>query len=87
MPVLLMFNFREFQIYQQYTRSYNNIFSVLTAMGGSWTSLSGIGLLITMFFSYNLMMASLIRKLYFFNAKYPGELTKEKKKTDPVETN
>jgi hypothetical protein len=52
-------------------------------MGGTWTSLVGVGALITMFFSYNLMMASLIRKLYFFNARFPGELAKTKK---PKET-
>jgi len=48
-------------------------------MGGTWTSLTGVGALITTVFSYNLLMASLIRSLYFFNAKYPGELEKKKK--------
>jgi hypothetical protein len=46
-------------------------------MGGTWTSLSGLGGLFTMLFSYNLLMSSLINKLYFFNAKFPEERKKK----------
>jgi hypothetical protein len=48
----------------------------MISVGGTWTSLSAIGLVFTLLFSYNLMMSSLIRKLYYFNAKFPGELKK-----------
>ena len=34
----------------------------------------------TLLFSYNLMMSSLIRSMYFFKAQFPSELKKDKKK-------
>ena len=52
----------------------------MISVGGTWTSLSAIGLVFTLLFSYNLMMSSLIRKLYYFNAKFPGEIKKKKTK-------
>ena len=33
----------------------------------------------TLLFSYNLMMSSLIRSMYFFKAQFPSELKKDKK--------
>ena len=49
-------------------------------VGGTWTSLSAIGYAFTLLFSYNLQMSSLIRKLYYFEARYPGEVKKKKEK-------
>jgi len=42
------------------------------------------GYLFTMTFSYNLMMSSIIRKLYAFNARFASEITKKKKKKDQI---
>lgn len=80
---LLEYQFREYPIYSKYSRTYVSIFDVMISVGGTWTSLSAIGLVFTLLFSYNLMMSSLIRKLYYFNAKYPGELKKKEKKEKP----
>jgi len=51
---------------------------LLTTVGGLWTSLNGVGIAFNALFSYNLMMSSIIGKMYNFNAKYPEE-RKEKK--------
>ena len=51
-------------------------------MGGTWTSLYGVGVIFTMLFSYNLLMSSLINKLYFFNAKFPEERKKKHKEVN-----
>lgn len=74
------FRFKESNVYIQYTRTYYNIFSLLSTVGGMWTSLSGIGLGFTTLFSYNLMMSSIINKMYNFKAKYPDENKENKKK-------
>lgn len=76
---MLEYRFVEYPIYAQYSRTYTNIFDVLISIGGTWTSLNAIGLSFNLLFSYNLMMSSLIRRLYYFRAKYPGELKKKKK--------
>jgi hypothetical protein len=47
-----------------------------------WSSLNLIGMIFTSLFSYNLMMSSLISKLYNFKAKYPEELPKKKEKKE-----
>jgi hypothetical protein len=44
-----------------------------------WTSLNGVGLGFNTLFSYNLMMSSIIGKMYNFKAKYPEEREKKKK--------
>jgi hypothetical protein len=47
--------------YVEYTRSMQTVLDVLGEVGGIFTSLSGIGLALTLAFSYNLMMASLMK--------------------------
>ena len=53
---------------------------MLTTVGGLWTSLNGVGLAFNTLFSYNLMMSSIIAKMYNFKAKYPEERKEKKKK-------
>jgi hypothetical protein len=77
---VMEFRFRESNVYVQYTRTYYNIFTLLTTVGGLWTSLNGVGLGFNTLFSYNLMMSSIIAKMYNFKAKYPEERNEKKKK-------
>lgn len=77
--IVMEYRFRENNIYISYTRTYYNIFTLLTTVGGMWTSLNGVGLGFNTLFSYNLMMSSIIGKMYNFNAKYPEEREKKKK--------
>jgi len=76
----LEYRFREYQLYTEYTRRYMNIWDIITELGGTWSGLNLVGLGFTLAFSYNLMMSSLIRQLYFFNARFPNEISKKKKK-------
>ena len=52
---------------------------MLSEIGGIFNSFYLVGLGFTLLFSYNLMMSSLIRSMYFFKAKFPSELKKDKK--------
>jgi hypothetical protein len=78
--IVMEFRFRESNVYIQYTRTYYNIFTLLTTVGGLWTSLNGVGLAFNTLFSYNLMMSSIIAKMYNFKAKFPEERKEKKKK-------
>jgi mannose/fructose/N-acetylgalactosamine-specific phosphotransferase system component IIC len=49
-------------------------------VGGIWNSVYLGGYVFTMMFSYNLMMSSIIGKLYSFNTKFASEKTKESQK-------
>ena len=53
---------------------------MLSEIGGIFNSFYLVGLGFTLLFSYNLMMSSLIRSMYFFKAQFPSELKKDKKK-------
>ena len=77
---LLEYRFLQNVIYTEYTRTKYNVFIVLAELGGIFNSLYLIGYAFTKSFSYNLMMSSLIRKLYLFNAKFPSEKKKQKSK-------
>ena len=79
---LLEYKFSEYPVYSKYSRTYVSIFDVMISVGGTWTSLNALGLAFTLLFSYNLMMSSLIRRLYYFKAKFPDELKKKKKNDD-----
>jgi hypothetical protein len=74
------YKFRENNNYITHTRIYYNIGTLLSTVGGLFTSLSGVGLLFNTLFSYNLMMSSIIGKLYNFTAKFPDEKDKKKDK-------
>lgn len=56
------------------------VIDVLTDIGGLFSSLSLIGRAFNMTFSYNLLISSLIRKLYHFKPKFEEEMQKKKKK-------
>ena len=77
--VYIEYIFREGNQYTIYTRHYYDVFSVLTVCGGIWSSLYLIGFGFTIAFSYNLLMSSLIRRLYNFNIKFRSEFIKKKK--------
>ena len=68
------YRFREGNLYSVYLRRYYDIFSVLSVCGGIYSSLFLIGFAFTIMFSYNLLMSSLIRKLYTFRVKFPQEM-------------
>ena len=69
-------------MYKEYTRKKWNLVDVLTELGGLFNTFFLAGFGFTIAFSYNLMMSSLIRQLYFFRAKFPSELEQEKKTFD-----
>ena len=60
-------------VFKQYKRSVYNIIDVLAVIGGLFGSLKVIGMSITKVLSYNLMLSSLINKLYHFKPKFDGE--------------
>ena len=53
---------------------------VTVYVGGLYSSVYLIGFAFTISFSYNLMLSSLIRKLYFFRGRFPEEKAKREKK-------
>ena len=63
-------------MYTEFKRTKFNILTVLYEVGGLFTSLNLIGFFFTISFSYNLMMSSLIRKLYWFEGRFKGETRK-----------
>ena len=67
-------------VYKQYTRNLTSVVDVLTDLGGMFSSLSLIGLAFNLTFSYNLLLSSLIRKLYHFRPRFPSEVKKKKGK-------
>jgi hypothetical protein len=74
---MLSYVFNEAVTYTEFTRSRYNLIDVLTEVGGIWNSVYLGGYVFTMMFSYNLMMSSIIGKLYSFNTKFASEKTKE----------
>ena len=75
---LVEYRFLQNIIYTKYTRTKYNLLNVLAELGGIFNSCYLIGHAFTISFSYNLMMSSLIRKLYLFNAKFESEKKKPK---------
>ena len=67
-------------VYRQYERTLYNIIDVLTDLGGMFSSLTLIGLAFNLTFSYNLLLSSLIRKLYHFKPRFDSEIKKKKQK-------
>ena len=64
----------------EFKRSRYNIIDVLSEVGSLYNSVYLGGYIFTMTFSYNLMMSSIIRKLYAFNARFASEIKEKKKK-------
>jgi len=78
---LLQYRFRESMLYIEYTRSYLKLSAVLSSLGGTYSSLYLIGYGFTVLFSYNLMLSSIIRQLYYFKPRFESEKpNKDKKK-------
>lgn len=63
-----------------FERRVTSIVDVLSFIGGIYKSLTILGFLFCAAFSYNLFMASLIRKLFHFKPKFPNESPKKKNK-------
>lgn len=53
---------------------------MLTNLGGLFSSFSVIGMSTGKVFGYNLMLSSMIRKLYHFKPRFEAEVKKKKKK-------
>ena len=65
--------------YKSYARTKMNFIAILTSVGALSSSFFIIGYGFTLMFSYNLMMSSLIRQLYWFKP-LGNELTAEEEK-------
>jgi len=63
-----------------YDRRLFSILDVFSQIGGIYNSLFTLGFLFCAAFSYRLMMASLIRKVFHFKPRFQRELKKPKKK-------
>ena len=74
--------FSKAHVFKQYERSVYNLLDVLTTLGGLFSALNVIGLMFTRIFSYNLLLSSIIRKLYHFKPKFESEIKVKKKKKD-----
>ena len=76
---VLEVKFKQNISYVVYQRTKYNLLGVLSELGGIFNSFYLIGFGFTLMFSYNLMMSSLIRKMYFFKARFDSEIKKKKK--------
>lgn len=76
--ILLNYEFREALVNKYYQRKVYNIYSLLAEIGGFYTALGTGGTIFTATFSYQLMMSSLIGKLFHFRPKFKAELKKKK---------
>jgi hypothetical protein len=64
-----------------------SLVDVLGDLGGMFSSLSLIGLILNLTFSYDLLLSSLIRKLYHFKPRFDEEMKKKKKKSKDHDKN
>ena len=80
--MILEYTLQQNFTYKQYERTLMNLIDVLIDSGGMFSSLSLIGMAFNLTFSYNLLLSSLIRKLYHFKPKFDAEVKKKKKKKD-----
>ena len=83
---LLQYRFRESMLYIEYSRSYLKLSAVLSSLGGTYSSLYLIGYGFTVLFSYNLMLSSIIRQLYYFKPRFESEKPKKKDKKKKKES-
>ena len=85
--VMLQYIFSEASTYIEYSRARFNLIDVLSQVGSLYNPFYLAGYFFTMTFSYNLMMSSIIRKLYAFNARFASEVkdrTKKRKRKEQV---
>ena len=78
--LLAEYSYIEAAVYNQYDRTVYNLLDMLTSLGGLFSSLSVIGMSTGKVFGYNLMLSSMIRKLYHFKPRFEKEIKKKKKK-------
>ena len=78
--LLTIYQFNQAATYTEYERTVYNMLDVLTYLGGLFSSLNIVGLTFTRVFSYNLMLSSIIRKLYHFKPRFESEIKKKKDK-------
>ena len=78
--VVAEFVFTQAAVFKQYERTIYSLRDVLSTLGGLFSSLTVIGTVFTKIFSYNLMLSSLIRKLYHFKPRFESEVKKKKNK-------
>lgn len=77
---MIEYDFVASQIYSQYTREILTFQNILSNLGGIFSSLKSVGFMFTAVFSYQLMMSSLIGKLFHFKPRFPQEIKKKKPK-------
>lgn len=77
---IIHYKFKASQFNTFYQRERFGFLDALTIMGGSFSSLKGVGQAFTAIFSYKLMQSSLIGKLFHFKPKFASEIKKAKKK-------
>lgn len=91
--LMLQFLFQEASTFIEYSRSQFTLVDVLTEVGSLYNPFYVAGYMCALSFSYNLMMSSIIGKLYAFNARFPDieckakEKKKRKKEAANLETN
>jgi hypothetical protein len=69
--VMLQYLFQEASSYIEYQRVRYGLVDMLSDVGSLWSPVNLLGYFVCLSFSYNLMMSSLISKLYGFNARFP----------------
>jgi hypothetical protein len=82
---LVEYTFEEDLIYIDYTRKLKTLLDVLALVGGLFSSFTALGTAVCASICYNLMMSSLISKLYHFKIHYTGEKLKYPTKMDEEE--
>jgi hypothetical protein len=77
---MLNYVFEEASTFIEYDRSQFTLVDVLTEVGSLYNPFYVAGYMCALSFSYNLMMSSIIGKLYAFNARFPDIECKAKEK-------
>ena len=78
--LLAEYSYVQSAVYKQYDRTVYNLLDMLTSLGGLFSSLSVLGMSFGKVFGYNLMLSSMIRKLYHFKPRFEEEVKKKKDK-------
>lgn len=71
---VMLFQFMASQYTITYYLSIYTLLDVFSEIGGIYSTLFSIGLIFNMMFSYQLMVASLVRQLYHFRPKFKSEI-------------
>lgn len=71
---------RHDQSYDEYTRTVNDILTLVGTIGGLWGSFLGIGYIFVAFISQKLFMSAIVKKIYMFRKYDNLELEASKRK-------